>query len=104
MSLATWVRRGDDPRAHAGSLIEALRKGETVWCTAYRRRHHRLDDRVDRILHAIHALVAAEVPAVQCGRLHYRGGERVWVWSLGEPTGVAYFPRQQPERLEVEFG
>jgi hypothetical protein len=107
MSSTTWVRRFDDPRAHAEGIIDAVAKGETVLRTAYasanrrpwpgrHRKGLRRLDGVDPVLHAIHALVSAELPAVQCSRLHYRGGERVWVWSLAEPQGVAFWPRQKP--------
>jgi hypothetical protein len=98
MSATTFrVRRGDVACAHAGGIIEALRKGETVAGTAYADDYRRLNGGVDRVLDAIDALVRAELPAVQCAHLRWARGERLWVWSLGEPEGVAYFPQQEPE-------
>lgn len=81
----------------ARHLVGALSKGKTASCIGYRRSHHRLDDSIDRTLNAIDLAVTAALPAVQCSRYQRPDGERVWVWSLGEPKGVAFFPRQDPE-------
>jgi hypothetical protein len=97
-----WVRRGSDAHDEAGRVIEALRRDETVSCIGYRGSHNRLDHRVDRVLRDIEVLVRAELPAVQCNP-YQRGRERVWVWSLGEPEAVAFWPRQEPEKRDVEI-
>jgi hypothetical protein len=97
------VTKSSNPRAAAQRVVEGLVKGETtVSCTAYGRRRLRGHD-VEAVLHAIHAFVLAELPAVKLGYAHFPGGERLWVWSLGEPTPVAFWPRQQPETLDVEI-
>jgi hypothetical protein len=103
-STAIRISRHSDPRVYARRIIQALAKGETASCTAYVGDHRRLGGGVDHILHAIDALVLAEIPAAQSsGSMHFPGGETVWVWSLGEPTPVAFWPRQQPETLDVEI-
>jgi hypothetical protein len=90
------VTKSSNPRATARRLVEALAKGETVSCTAYGRRRLRGHD-VDAVLHKIDVLVSAELPAVRGGYLHRRGGERFWLWSLGEPKPVAWYGREEPD-------
>jgi hypothetical protein len=91
------IKRGTEPRKPARRLIDALSKGETGACVAYRRSHNRSHDRVDAVLAAIDDLVRADFPDVECAPLHYGDEERLWVWSLGEPEGFAFWPRQKPE-------
>lgn len=97
MQFPLPIKRRTEPQEAARHLIEALRRGETGSCIGYKRSHHRHDDRVDRLLRAIDELVRAELPTVQCSRLHHGDAERLWVWSRGEPEGVAFWPRQEPE-------
>jgi hypothetical protein len=84
------ITKSSNPRAAAQRLVGALAKGETVFCTAYCRG-------VDPVLHKIDVLVSAELPAVRGGYLHRRGGERFWLWSLGEPKPVAWYGREEPD-------
>jgi hypothetical protein len=84
------VTRHSEPRAVARRLVEALAKGETVSCTAYGRGS-------DPVLYKIDVLVSAALPAVRGGYLHRRGGERFWLWSLGEPKPVAWYGREEPD-------
>jgi hypothetical protein len=82
-----------DRRAVARRVVTALTQGETVLCTGY--------GRVEEVLHAVNALVLAELPTAKSAYLHWPKGERVRLWSLGEFKGVGYFPRQEPARRAV---
>jgi hypothetical protein len=83
------ITKSSRPRTDARRIVEALAKGETVSCTAYGRG-------VDSVLHAVDDLVREELPAAQGGYLHLSGGERFWLWSLGEPTPVWGYTREEP--------
>lgn len=110
MQFPLRISRHSEPRAVSSRLVEALRKGEpSVSCIGYWRNHHRLDDDVvaglDHVLAAIDKLVKAGLPGVDGHPYRRPDGERVWIWSWpGEPVGVAFLPRQEPEELrDVEI-
>jgi len=89
VQLPLRISRRTKPSAAALRLIDALAKGETAAVTAYGRG-------IDPLLHEIDSLVRAQVPTVSSGHLHRPDGERLWLWWLGEPQAVGYYPRQQP--------
>jgi hypothetical protein len=107
VGVPSRVTKRSKARPVAARVIGAVAKGETASCIGYHSpNHHPLDERVsvvDHVLHEIDVLVKAELPAAQCNRYERPDGERVWVWSLGEPEGVAFWPRQKPEEGVAYF-
>lgn len=95
-SPAFRIREGTNPRTYARRIRELVAKGDTVLGVAYA-------PGVDGVLEAIDALVLAELPEARSTHLHWHDGERTWLWSLGEPKGVAFLPRRESENLDVEI-
>jgi hypothetical protein len=95
--MSLTITKRSNPHPEADRVVQALRSGaETATCTGYGRSHHRRDGGVagvDHILHNIDVLVRMELPEVQCIHFHRPDGERLWIWSIAEWSGVAFFTR-----------